>query len=66
MLISISPSNKSNIITYMNSINKGDSEKNSDSDNGGDNDSINKDNSIKMTYTKDKPGMLVKYKTTTL
>lgn len=50
----------------MNSINKGDSEKNSGSDNGGDNDSINKDNSIKMTYTKDKPGMLVNYKTTTL
>lgn len=59
MSTSISPSNKSNIITYRNSKNNGDSKSNS----GGDNDNVNEDISIKITQTQDEPYRLVNHKT---
>ena len=34
-------------------------------DNGGDNSNVNKDYNIKMTFTQDKPGTLINYRTTT-
>ena len=59
MATSISPSKKSNIITYRNSINNGDSDRNNGSDSGSDNDGINEGYNAKMTYTQDEPGKLV-------
>ena len=54
MLTSISPSNKSNIITYRNWTNNSDNNKDSGGDSGGDSDGVNEGYGVKITYTQDK------------
>ena len=65
MSTSISPLNKGNIVTYKNSRNNDNSDKNSGNDSGGNINSLNKGYSAKITYTQNESGILVNHGTTT-
>lgn len=60
---SISPSYKGNIVTYKNSRNNSDNDKNSGSDISGDSDNINEGYGAKMIRTQDELGKLVNHET---
>ena len=62
MSISISLSNKNNIIPYKNSTNNGDNNRDSGRDSGGDSNGVNKGYGAKMTNTQDELGKLVNYR----
>ena len=66
MSTSISLSNKSNIVTYRNSINNNNSDKDSDNDSGGDSDSVNEGYGMKIICTRDESETLVNDGTTIL
>ena len=61
MSTSISPLNKSNIITYRNKTNNGNNDKDNSGDSGGDSDSVNEAYDAKMTYTQDEPQIRYMY-----
>lgn len=65
MSTSILPLKNGSIVTYRNSINYGDSDKDSDNDRKRDSYDVNEGNSTKMSRTQDEPSTLVNHVTIT-